>query len=127
MGIEPTSEAWEASILPLYDARSFLQLCDYTQRGNGSYRPATPPVLQIPSGKRTHTLSGRRGLFVGFLAQEPGSGRGNCAQAKSTKKHPHKRTHARISPPETRSELKDSTSLEKLVGPPGFEPGTNGL
>ncbi len=24
MGIEPTSEAWEASILPLYDARSFL-------------------------------------------------------------------------------------------------------
>jgi hypothetical protein len=26
MGIEPTSEAWEASILPLYDARSFLKL-----------------------------------------------------------------------------------------------------
>ena len=25
MGIEPTSEAWEASILPLYDARSFHQ------------------------------------------------------------------------------------------------------
>ncbi len=24
MGIEPTSEAWEASILPLYDARSFF-------------------------------------------------------------------------------------------------------
>ena len=23
MGIEPTSEAWEASILPLYDARTF--------------------------------------------------------------------------------------------------------
>jgi hypothetical protein len=30
MGIEPTSEAWEASILPLYDARSFRQLADYT-------------------------------------------------------------------------------------------------
>jgi hypothetical protein len=30
MGIEPTSEAWEASILPLYDARSCL-LFDYTQ------------------------------------------------------------------------------------------------
>ncbi len=30
MGIEPTSEAWEASILPLYDARSILQLGDYT-------------------------------------------------------------------------------------------------
>jgi hypothetical protein len=26
MGIEPTSEAWEASILPLYDARSFAGL-----------------------------------------------------------------------------------------------------
>ncbi len=24
MGIDPTSEAWEASILPLYDARSSL-------------------------------------------------------------------------------------------------------
>ena len=26
MGIEPTSEAWEASILPLYDARSIYLL-----------------------------------------------------------------------------------------------------
>jgi hypothetical protein len=34
MGIEPTSEAWEASILPLYDARSSDWLVDYTaQRG----------------------------------------------------------------------------------------------
>jgi hypothetical protein len=30
MGIEPTSEAWEASILPLYDARSCLWGIDYT-------------------------------------------------------------------------------------------------
>ena len=30
MGIEPTSEAWEASILPLYDARSALEFVDYT-------------------------------------------------------------------------------------------------
>jgi hypothetical protein len=28
MGIEPTSEAWEASILPLYDARSSFQRKD---------------------------------------------------------------------------------------------------
>jgi hypothetical protein len=27
MGIEPTSEAWEASILPLYDARSYAADC----------------------------------------------------------------------------------------------------
>ncbi len=31
MGIEPTSEAWEASILPLYDARSFLRRFNYNQ------------------------------------------------------------------------------------------------
>ncbi len=31
MGIEPTSEAWEASILPLYDARSFLRRFHYNQ------------------------------------------------------------------------------------------------
>jgi hypothetical protein len=31
MGIEPTSEAWEASILPLYDARSRSKQPDYTQ------------------------------------------------------------------------------------------------
>ena len=30
MGIEPTSEAWEASILPLYDARSIPKLSKET-------------------------------------------------------------------------------------------------
>ena len=40
MGIEPTSEAWEASILPLYDARSFPERADYTQRSGCTYRPA---------------------------------------------------------------------------------------
>ena len=29
MGIEPTSEAWEASILPLYDARSAIKLAKH--------------------------------------------------------------------------------------------------
>ena len=29
MGIEPTSEAWEASILPLYDARSATKLAKH--------------------------------------------------------------------------------------------------
>ena len=28
MGIEPTSEAWEASILPLYDARSIATVAN---------------------------------------------------------------------------------------------------
>jgi hypothetical protein len=46
MGIEPTSEAWEASILPLYDARSIflillanslsIQLFEYCGRMLGS-------------------------------------------------------------------------------------------
>src|ERR1700741_84627 len=40
MGIEPTSEAWEASILPLYDARSSLAV-DYTQLRDSQYRLAT--------------------------------------------------------------------------------------
>jgi hypothetical protein len=44
MGIEPTSEAWEASILPLYDARSFLvrahlaELNNCTRRKECAYR-----------------------------------------------------------------------------------------
>jgi hypothetical protein len=38
MGIEPTSEAWEASILPLYDARSVDAETDYTQLGLGTKR-----------------------------------------------------------------------------------------
>jgi hypothetical protein len=33
MGIEPTSEAWEASILPLYDARSAYNLANVSPRG----------------------------------------------------------------------------------------------
>src|SRR5271165_4179574 len=41
MGIEPTSEAWEASILPLYDARSCANFADYTQLRGHSHRPAT--------------------------------------------------------------------------------------
>jgi hypothetical protein len=40
MGIEPTSEAWEASILPLYDARSFLWFVDYTQLSGCQYNSA---------------------------------------------------------------------------------------
>ena len=39
MGIEPTSEAWEASILPLYDARSSRLVPDYTQAHNSPYSP----------------------------------------------------------------------------------------
>jgi hypothetical protein len=46
MGIEPTSEAWEASILPLYDARSTLWRGNYTQEGNCSYRLDVLPRLQ---------------------------------------------------------------------------------
>jgi hypothetical protein len=38
MGIEPTSEAWEASILPLYDAR-FMHYASKTLVGSqGSYK-----------------------------------------------------------------------------------------
>jgi hypothetical protein len=40
MGIEPTSEAWEASILPLYDARLTVRRY-YTQPSFDPYRLAT--------------------------------------------------------------------------------------
>jgi len=82
----------------LYDARSFLQLCDYTQRGNCTYRPATSHIFQIHSGKRPPAPSDRRGLLG--EAPAPRAGRGKCKQVKSTKECPDERTHARISPPE---------------------------
>ena len=56
MGIEPTSEAWEASILPLYDARSFLFRVDYTQLSNCSHRLAIFHIFQFPTGKRPPAL-----------------------------------------------------------------------
>ncbi len=80
MGIEPTSEAWEASILPLYDARSFRQLSDYTQRGNCRYRPAISRIFLIHSGKRPHALADRRGLLLEALT--PSASRGRHKQAR---------------------------------------------
>src|SRR5260370_42060512 len=41
-GTEPGSEAWEPSILPLYDARSLSQ-GDYTQPGNSEKRSSAHP------------------------------------------------------------------------------------
>jgi hypothetical protein len=54
MGIEPTSEAWEASILPLYDARS-LTILGQTFRESSSYScryTATPRSEKTPSKYR---------------------------------------------------------------------------
>ena len=42
MGIEPTSEAWEASILPLYDARSLHLLLDYIRLSDSAYSARAP-------------------------------------------------------------------------------------
>ena len=49
MGIEPTSEAWEASILPLYDARSFLLFGLYTNRAQRVQIPFPPCRLLFKS------------------------------------------------------------------------------
>jgi hypothetical protein len=47
MGIEPTSEAWEASILPLYDARSGTNVAKPIQAcKHGSHGPETNRVFQ---------------------------------------------------------------------------------
>jgi hypothetical protein len=51
MGIEPTSEAWEASILPLYDARS------------ESY--ASKPSGSLQEFFARHFVLECRGVFVG--------------------------------------------------------------
>jgi hypothetical protein len=53
MGIEPTSEAWEASILPLYDARSVLEFVDYTQLGDRRYRPVISHILDLGLNPKT--------------------------------------------------------------------------
>ena len=47
MGIEPTSEAWEASILPLYDARSARRII-HERRRTGHFLPLfASPTLAI--------------------------------------------------------------------------------
>ena len=56
MGIEPTSEAWEASILPLYDARSFPLRVDYTQRNACQYRPRFLIFRIDPARPKLQTL-----------------------------------------------------------------------
>src|SRR5215471_11487831 len=60
MGIEPTSEAWEASILPLYDARSMPYFRHYTQEQVTSYRCIAPG----PLFENTRLLRGRAGLVL---------------------------------------------------------------
>src|SRR6266478_1525847 len=56
MGIEPTSEAWEASILPLYDARSAAlnstQNCDTGTSASLTCDVVFPAVLAHCKGSR---------------------------------------------------------------------------
>ena len=47
MGIEPTSEAWEASILPLYDARSITNLTKHFL----ARKHSTGPLLAFPRAR----------------------------------------------------------------------------
>ena len=64
MGIEPTSEAWEASILPLYDARSGLPWRLYTtamtrEKGAGVKRAGH---FATPEASGGCSLRRRRGV-----------------------------------------------------------------
>ena len=62
MGIEPTAQAWEAWVLPLYDARSefgFYAPCDGSsksvfQKGKGALRrrPSRPQIALTRSGEQ---------------------------------------------------------------------------
>src|ERR1700675_1198095 len=70
MGIEPTSEAWEASILPLYDALSFFSVFRLyitarllVQTGHGHFRssnctPERCPIIRIESRLDLHVIDG---------------------------------------------------------------------
>src|SRR5437899_7778226 len=69
MGIEPTSEAWEASILPLYDARSAVKLTNLRNSCKNSSRAlavrecafAWPAGrLGLPRFARVHRQTGAR-------------------------------------------------------------------
>ncbi len=69
MGIEPTSEAWEASILPLYDARSpekHQLICSITLRSHAAQEAGTsfrtPIVNAITSRDGRPDLQGISGF-----------------------------------------------------------------
>jgi hypothetical protein len=49
MGIEPTSEAWEASILPLYDARSPVLAAIIHKSNLGRKGLSAPALGRTPS------------------------------------------------------------------------------
>jgi hypothetical protein len=57
MGLEPTSEAWEASILPLYDARSLFFNC--TQK----------PIFRT-AGDSSHTARCTNGWWLNSMRQD---------------------------------------------------------
>jgi hypothetical protein len=54
MGIEPTSEAWEASILPLYDARSvaFDSTQSYSADATASFTKTEDSLRPVASANR---------------------------------------------------------------------------
>jgi hypothetical protein len=54
MGIEPTSEAWEASILPLYDARSLLNLTKVRNTRKGCVLRALRSSAHIQAQRFRH-------------------------------------------------------------------------
>jgi hypothetical protein len=58
MGIEPTSEAWEASILPLYDARSSALNSKHTG-GTGtsaSFTKRAMPIGRLSRKSKSHVF-----------------------------------------------------------------------
>jgi hypothetical protein len=71
MGIEPTSEAWEASILPLYDARSGTNVAKPIQACKQSAYTATSLLFAAAASPRVgyffdaRWLPSTRGLLSG--------------------------------------------------------------
>ena len=68
MGIEPTSEAWEASILPLYDARSiaFDSTQSYSADATASLTKTEDPVRLVALANR-HSHKRKFAQPVGYF------------------------------------------------------------
>jgi hypothetical protein len=62
MGIEPTSEAWEASILPLYDARSLFLIV--LRNWFSVQRSSDSATISAGAGEVRGAYLGRLQLFL---------------------------------------------------------------
>jgi hypothetical protein len=88
MGIEPTAQAWEAWVLPLYDARDRLdssrdqwgrQISESNQRNSAATDHGTEPRHAGEQQRQCRGQRNRGHTDTGGVASATGRRRGNCA------------------------------------------------